>query len=328
MKTRVAVIGGGPAGAAAALALAQRGVSVAVVEPGFKPKAGECLFPAANALLARVGLVDPASEGHRASPGIRIAWGGPVAERDFIAHPGGVGWNLDRAKFEAGLRARAIAAGAAWIDRRLATVAPGPAPFRLAIEGAPETATITADAVIDASGRAAAFARRRGIGRIARGKLVALHRRCPGAVADPRLLVERVGEGWWYSAGLADGLVVSFQTAGKASTAPALGPETAARIATLPIAGRTLAEPRRFAAGASRLAAIAGEGWLAIGDAAFAHDPLSGHGIAAALASGLDGAAAIADWLAGARDALAAHERARLKAWAVYREGVAMHYAA
>jgi flavin-dependent dehydrogenase len=328
MKTRVAIVGGGPAGAAAALMLARRGIAAVVVDPGCKAKAGECLLPAANALLARVGLADPAAEGHRASPGVRIAWGGPVVERDFIAHPGGVGWNLDRARFEAGLRDRAVAAGAIWLDGRLVAVAAGKPPFRLGIAGAGVATTVTADAVIDASGRPAAFARRRGIGRIVSDKLIALHRRCAGTLDDPRLLVERVAEGWWYSAGLADGLVVSFQTAGKAEAAPSPGPVTRARLARSQRAGLERAAVRRFAAGSSRLAAIAGEGWLAIGDAAFAHDPLAGNGIAAALASGVDGAAVIADWLTGAPAALAAHARMRLEAWDVYRDGLAMHYAA
>jgi flavin-dependent dehydrogenase len=37
---------------------------------------------------------------------------------------------------------------------------------------------------------------------------------------------------------------------------------------------------------------VAGPGWIAAGDAAAAYDPLSSHGIVAALATGWDGAAA------------------------------------
>jgi flavin-dependent dehydrogenase len=40
---------------------------------------------------------------------------------------------------------------------------------------------------------------------------------------------------------------------------------------------------------------VAGEGWLAIGDAAAALDPLSSHGIAAALAGGIEAARAIVE---------------------------------
>ena len=39
-------------------------------------------------------------------------------------------------------------------------------------------------------------------------------------------------------------------------------------------------------------------------------------------------AAAIADWLAGAGDTLAAHARTRLAAWSAYRDGLALNYAA
>lgn len=315
MKVRVAIIGGGPSGAAAAMALARRGLSVAVIEPGGREKPGECLPPSAATWLARIGLDDPAAEGHRPSPGTRVLWSGDAVETDYIAHPAGHGWNLDRARFEAGLQRRAIAAGAGWIEGHARTVAAAGPPFALSVARAQGETGIIADAVLDASGRAAVFARRRAP-RIVVDRWIAHHARLPGAPEDPRLLVERTAAGWWYSAGLADALVVSFQ--GHPGAGPAPGPETAARIGA-----RAVPRWRRFAAGSARLGAIAGEGWLAIGDAAMAHDPLSGHGIIAALASGLEGAAAIADWLDGAGDALVRHGNARERAWTLYRAGLA-----
>src|SRR5262249_58094658 len=47
-----------------------------------------------------------------------------------------------------------------------------------------------------------------------------------------------------------------------------------------------------------------GDGWVAVGDAAFAYDPLSGHGITSALASGRDAGRAIAAAFAGDAEAL------------------------
>lgn len=322
MKTQIAIVGGGPAGAAAGLALARLGLQACVIEPGGREKAGECLYPRAAPLLSRIGLFDPAAEGHRASPGMRIVWGGAVADRDFIAHPNGVGWNLDRAKFEAGLRGRATEAGALWIEGRLIAVAPDGPPFRFVVAANEGEMIVEPEVVVDASGRIACFARRRGAKRRMEDRLIAVHARYDGVFNDPRLLVEEAEAGWWYSAALSNCLIASYQSAAP-DPLPAPPPMTAARLA-----GLTSTSTARFAAGSSRLDRLAGEGWLAIGDAAAAHDPLSGHGISAALSSAFDGADAVAAWLGGDRDALARHARIRGAAWIVYRDGLAQQYAA
>ena len=49
----------------------------------------------------------------------------------------------------------------------------------------------------------------------------------------------------------------------------------------------------------------AGKGWLAVGDAASAYDPISSQGIHKALSDGLEAANAIAPWLDGGADKLA-----------------------
>ena len=57
--------------------------------------------------------------------------------------------------------------------------------------------------------------------------------------------------------------------------------------------------PRVLPAETSRLDRIAGPGWLALGDAAAAYDPLSSYGIGSAMGSGFYAGQAIADSLAG-----------------------------
>jgi len=68
-------------------------------------------------------------------------------------------------------------------------------------------------------------------------------------------------------------------------------PRTRERMTRHGYALRT--SPRCVDAGSARLDAVAGDGWLAVGDAALALDPLSSHGIGSALAGGIDAAAAI-----------------------------------
>ncbi|HEX6623733.1 MAG TPA: hypothetical protein VF064_08475, partial [Pyrinomonadaceae bacterium] len=83
-------------------------------------------------------------------------------------------------------------------------------------------------------------------------------------------------------------------------------------------AGRPPAAPRFHAAHTARLSAVAGEGWLAVGDAAVSHDPLASYGISAALGAGFYAAAAVADYLGGSREALRAYAQLIDRAFAQY----------
>jgi flavin-dependent dehydrogenase len=77
--------------------------------------------------------------------------------------------------------------------------------------------------------------------------------------------------------------------------------------------------PRVRAAGSGRLEPAAGDGWLAVGDAAAAFDPLASHGIGAALEGGLRAAAAIRARSDGDRAALAAYAEHTRRAHARYQ---------
>jgi flavin-dependent dehydrogenase len=81
-------------------------------------------------------------------------------------------------------------------------------------------------------------------------------------------------------------------------------------------------------ADSSRLDAIAGEGWLALGDAAAAHDPLSSHGIEAAMGSGFYGGHAVADMLAGRAEAGATYLGLMQRAYGAYLDLLRERYAA
>jgi hypothetical protein len=157
-----------------------------------------------------------ATEGHLPSIGSWSAWGGTEPwGRDFIFNPFGHGWHLDRRRFDALLRATAHAAGA---QPATATVVASDAlpsgGFRLHLAGGHE---MTAQIVLDATGRNASFARQRGVKRRAIDRMIGLigyvARRTDAETEPAATLVEAVPEGWWYSAPLPqDRLVTVFMT--------------------------------------------------------------------------------------------------------------------
>ncbi|HEX9801310.1 MAG TPA: FAD-dependent oxidoreductase [Thermoanaerobaculia bacterium] len=106
----VAVVGGGPAGLAAALAARRSGLDVVVLEPRPSPidkACGEGLMPSALAALAALG-VDLGGAG-RAFRGVAYVSGATVAAADF---PGGAsGRGLRRTELHAALVAAAARAG-------------------------------------------------------------------------------------------------------------------------------------------------------------------------------------------------------------------------
>ena len=101
----VAIIGGGPAGTAAALTLAKRGdMAVTVFERGAydRPKVGESLSPGVRGLLQYLNLWERFEAEQTLSLfGTEAAWGSDtLGSMDFILTLHGAGWALDRRRFE------------------------------------------------------------------------------------------------------------------------------------------------------------------------------------------------------------------------------------
>jgi flavin-dependent dehydrogenase len=314
----VAVIGGGPAGAAVARALALRGRTVVVLEATAfdSPRFGETLAPEANPLLRALGVWDAVvSSGAVESPGTVSAWGPALAETDFIGNRHGSGWHVDRNAFDALLCAAAGQAGAdVRTGARVARCARG-ADGAWRIETAdPVRAAYAARFVVDASGR-------NGVrldphdGRIVDDRLVAIFLRVAHGGSPPsdlRTLVESAPDGWWYSAPLPSGeTVATFVTDPTHYAGAGIGlaeqlaqaPFTCARIGTARIVASHVVQVP-----SSVRARAAGDGWAAAGDAAAAYDPLSGDGITKALRD--------AHALAGAVDRALDGEVAALTAYA------------
>jgi flavin-dependent dehydrogenase len=342
-RAEVVVIGGGSAGAVAALTLARSGVMVVLLDAGVKryPPVGETLPPAIRPALDRLGLrAAMSAEGHLPSAGSWSAWGGAEPwGHDQIFNRFGHGWHIDRRRFDALLREAARSAGARVVigasvvsSDRLAGGG-----FRICLE---DGAEITASIVIDASGRSACFARQRNVKRRALDRMVALVgyvvRRGDAEAEPAATLVEATAEGWWYSAPLPqDRLVTIFMT--DADLARGIGVSTESWLERLSSATHTGARALRYGAGlagpplvmpasSSRLERFGDADWLAIGDAAATQDPLSSEGILVAMESGLEGAAAVARVLRGDRDGLAAAAAQRETRWLGYLDQLSRHY--
>lgn len=300
MSYDVAIAGGGPAAAAAALHLARAGARTIVIERGDDTgdKPGESLAPDAKPLLERLGIWnDLARDGHLPCHGNRSAWGSDrVDEQPFLFSPYGHGWHLDRRAFERRLNERAGEAGAVRVTGTSVTAvdrAAGAGTWRLTCRGALDA--VEATFLVDATGRASRIARLLGARRVIHHPLVAVvtFLEADEGDRDAHTLVETAEDGWWYTANLpANRLAAMFITDPPAhASALTPPPHTARRIATHGY--RPAAPPRVVDAGSARLDRFAGDGWLAIGDAAVSFDPLSSHGIAAALHGGLLAAEAI-----------------------------------
>jgi flavin-dependent dehydrogenase len=273
------VVGAGPAGLTLARLLARRGRDVLVVDAGTAHADRlELLAPAALGTVTALGLAPLLENTELARPclGIRRRWDSAEIEyEDFLRHPYQLGYVVDRRRFDEELRAAAIASGARFVRARASgTKANG---VRLQIDGGAET-VVVAGSIIDATGRAATIARRRGARIAVRDRMVAdLISDMPGdGVNAPAWLdVERQDASVWsYRVHGAGGRVQTWRISRSGS-----------RPATEGL--------RRVDASACIVSQAAGEGWIAVGDAASAFDPIASQGLFNALSSALVAAGAL-----------------------------------
>jgi len=298
----VAILGGGPAGAAAALSLRQLrpNLRVAIVEASQYSawRVGETLSPGCRELLASLGCWERfAAERFLESFGTRAVWGGDEPyDHEFLFSARGSGWHVDRARFDAMLCAAAQDAGTKVLTAHFAGAESLESGWKLRLRHrSRDSDWIEAAWVIDATGRAAAFAVRQGARRLAADRLVGVAVRFRASGSDASTLVEAQSDGWWYSAATPDsGLVVVWMSDADLVRRQALSDRsrwfqqlarsthTAARVA----GAVAEAGPLIRAAHSQRLSDFGGEGWLAAGDAACTFDPLSSQGILKALRTG------------------------------------------
>lgn len=306
----VAVIGAGPAGAATALNLAALGVHCVVIESKPEPvwKIGETLAPESRQVLQSLAVWDDfVRQGHLPSWGAFSSWGRDgLMEKDFIFNPHGCGWQLDRQRFETFLQVKAQAAGASlWQGSPVTALQRDGDAWQLTVD----KRTLRAQWLVDASGRASIVARQLGSRRLVLDQFVSIHAIAsathPGD-EDARTYVEARPSGWWYSA-LMPGhrRTVAWQT--DADLLPPkhrhdplwlwkLAQEAPGLKGILDEHGYHFSGvPRLTSAQSARIAPACGQGWLAVGDAAQAYDPLTGQGLLHALRSGQRAATVLAE---------------------------------
>ncbi len=295
----VLILGGGPSGSALGLALKRAGVGdVLIVGPGARRalRIGEAAAPGLAVLLRRLGLDDGLeARGHRPCHGNRSRWGAATSTvSDFLLRAQGPGWHLDRAAFDAWLLGEAIAAGVEHCSpARLDEACRDGDRWLIRLRQGGEVLDAQARWIVDATGRPAAFARRRGARLHRLDRLIAL-----AVLAEPAQAaefgsysqIEAVELGWWYAAQLPGGkTMVSLMTDSDIARERDLfsvgGFEAAWRSSReiWRIAPPADLAPRAFAAGSQFIDQAIAPGWLALGDALMAFDPLSASGLTGAM---------------------------------------------
>ena len=308
----VCVFGLGPAGAATAARLADLGVAAIVLErpAARKPWGGESFSGAIRVPLATLGLWERfCGAGHVAGYEQRSAWG-EAGIADSIFNPHGHLWHVDRDRFDDDLRSAVQERGVP--VRRYASLdgleRAGDG-WRIAFDAG---GTIAARYVVDATGRAGAVARRLGARPQLHDRLVGLTAQVPrNSAFDHAMVISTAADGWWYAAPVPQGHVLAYFTDSD------LVPQ------------QLLARSMRVVPANSAFTQTRGrDGWLAVGDACAAHDPLCGWGVHRALANGIRAADAISHYLRD-RDAslLDGYDRHCRDQFDAYLIGLAEHYA-
>jgi flavin-dependent dehydrogenase len=292
----VVVLGAGPAGVAAALETARLGYRTAIVTRPRSPTV-EGLSARAFARLIDIGFERVAR--CASAPAARFAyWAGNRSVR-------GQESIVEREDFDMQLRAGLAGTPVRWIDAAVRRVRLESQVWQVETS----SGVLRGRAVLDARGRRARRCDQRGPLLVAWNALCQTDER-----SAPGSAVVALDDGWCWFARTGDGLL-SLQfvgTAAEHASCQAFAARIQAATRALPEFGLTSDRVSTLEATGAR-AAVArysrpsrGPGYLRIGDAAVAMDPLSGNGIYEALRSARVCAAAINSYLRGAEWAVLA----------------------
>ena len=290
------VLGAGPSGVAAALGIARLGYRTAIVTRPRSPSV-EGLSGRAFARLIDTGL-DRVARCASAPAARLVYWAGSRSVR-------GQESVIKREEFDSQLRAALIGSPVQWLDAAVRRIRFENGVWQIETS----SAILSSRAVLDARGRRARRCDHRG------PLLAAWSAICPSDEwSAPRSAVAALDDAWCWFARTDDGLLF-LQVVGAADEHASHHRFTATILAAarvLPEFGLTPERASTVAATGAR-AAVArfsrpsqGAGYLRIGDAAVAMDPLSGNGIYEALRSAHVATAAVNSYLLGAEWAVLA----------------------
>ncbi|ADE14541.1 monooxygenase FAD-binding protein [Nitrosococcus halophilus Nc 4] len=319
----VAIVGGGPAGSACALALRTHRLAyrVALVESSFyhATRLGENVSSALLPLLDYLEIKEHflAQAAYVESFAVQACWGShiPLLQHS-LRHWSGEGYLLDRRCFDAMLAETFhLRGGKLYLSCRVETILPaedeeGGYLLHLRHQSGKRFA-LKARFLVDATGRKANIARRLGATSLHYDALIGVSRFFeinPAAPWSKDIVIESAPEGWWYSAPLPENrLVVTWMTdAGlwreqgqdKLNCWESLlkqAPNSDARLRQTAVAADTTLTVRP--AHTHILDQTVGKNWLSVGDAAASFDPLSSLGIGFSMHSGCHAARAIVGYL-------------------------------
>jgi flavin-dependent dehydrogenase len=289
-----------------------------------------------------------------ALPIFRSAWGtGDLDTRRFALWQAGDGLVLDRARFDTWLLASSMGAGVHVLqEHRLLDGEHVGDGWRLRVVGGGGEHTMKASFVVAATGRAAASPLLRDDVRIFDDDLIcaavsvseatrtasqetaAPETALPEAAAEA--LIESAPDGWWFAVRAADGrqTVALFTDADFVPPARSRGEWFVDGLRRTrhvrAVADAIPSDPRVDITDArtSVRRVFWRDRWLAIGDAAWSLDPLSGNGVERALQDGVTAAAAIdASLTSGDNEPLRAHALGRAQAFVASRNRARKYYA-
>ena len=299
----VCVIGGGPAGSALAIRLAQLGHSTVVVERAAFPRhhVGESLVGAVLPVLDVLGVRAQIEHAGFLRPSRTILrWAQPAYWRDGSGEPG---FQVDRSTFDAILLNGASALGVQVLQPAWATAAAWhDDTWQIAVYTAGSDATVRCRMLADAAGRAGWI---RGPKRLTSAKTVALYAYWSGVpLKGPETRVEAGDRQWYWGAPLPADLFNAavfldpseYREGSRAFDSRALFYEhLLARSELLSgcLQGRRASAVHASDATARRDEVPATPHSIKVGEAAFSIDPLSSQGVQTALGSALHAAAAV-----------------------------------
>ncbi len=306
-------------------------------------RAGEHLPPTGLRELAWLGFEDLLGDTqHEASPGVRSVWGQHgFVDKEYFGSPPGRGLNLRREVFDEALAQRAERRGVGLhFGTRLLQLVAESGGHVATVNGPQGSPTLRAELVVDASGRAATAARLLGASRRRCDQLLALvgHVDQCAATDEPgQVQLESLEDGWWYGVQFANGtLLAAFMTdaatvrrhPGRARGLWQRRLQDSRLLQPLARTGCWSGRLQTFDAATQWLDIDARPGFLAVGDAAAAYDPLSSWGITKGLVDGHTGAVALARESADDGTAVARHRDRRQRDFEAFRSRQLQFYRA